>query len=67
MMQTKVYSPDLHIVYVIWSSNNKGRKTLYSACGRISAIKEYCNKHKIDYTNCKVKDYGDVHYLEVEV
>lgn len=66
-MQKKIYDPALHIAYIIYSSNKKDRKTLYSACGRISAIKEYCDKHKIDYANCKVKDYGDLHYLEVEV
>lgn len=66
-MQTKIYNPDYHIVYIVYSSNKKGRKTLDSGCGNIAAIKSYCDKHKIDYSNCKVKDYGDIHYLEVEV
>lgn len=61
----KIYDPCVSVAYVIYTCNKKNRKSLYSACGRISAIKEYCNKNKIDYSNCKDNTVDGCHYLEV--
>lgn len=64
-MQIKTYDPVMGVAYVIYNINKKGKKFLYSACGRISAIKEFCDKNKIDYNKCKDSAIDGVHYLEI--
>lgn len=62
----KVYEPASRISYIIYFSNKKGIKQLYSACGDIDSIKEYCDKWKINYSKCKDSTVDGVKYLEVE-
>lgn len=60
---TKIYDPTPFVAYVVYTSK-KGKKTLYSGCGRISAIKEYCDRNKIDYSKCTDSAVDGCHYLE---
>ena len=60
----KVYEPAPRVSYIIYFSNKKGRTQLYSACGNIDMIKEYCDKHKIDYSKCKDNTVEGCHYFE---
>ena len=59
----KIYSPSPRVVYVIYYSS-KNKKKLYSACGNISEIKEYCKRYSIDYEECEDNEISETHYLE---
>lgn len=59
---TKIYEPDMFISYVIYY-NEKSKKMLYSACGNLEAVVEYCKKNKIDYSKCKGDKVGYCYYL----
>lgn len=63
-MQEKIYNPTARVVYVIFTTNKKGKKNLYSACGNIDNIKEYCNRNGIDYSKCNINPIAGIHYLE---
>lgn len=60
----KIYNPTPRVVYVIFTTNKKEKKKLYSACGDIDRIKEYCNRNGIDYSKCNSNAIDGVHYLE---
>lgn len=61
----KLYDPALNIAYIIYFYNKKGKKILNNACGNIDAIKEYCDKQKIDYSKCKENAVDGIHYLDI--
>lgn len=61
----KIYGPTKGVVYIIYNTNKKGKKHLYSACGKIENIMDYCIKNKIDFTNCKDNTACGCYYLEV--
>lgn len=61
----KIYDPTPGVDYIIYIQNKKGKKHLYSACGKIENIMEYCIKNNIDFTNCKDNTFCGCHYLEV--
>lgn len=63
-MQVKIYDPTMGVAYVIYNINKKRKKSLYSSAGRISAIKEYCDKNKIDYSKCKENTVDGCKYFE---
>lgn len=60
----KIYDPEPRVSYIVFS-NKKNKKILYSACGSIDAIKDYCRKHNIDYSRCNDIAVAGVHYFEV--
>lgn len=60
----KIYNPAPRVVYVIFTTNKKGKKKLYSACGNLDSIKDYCNRHSIDYSKCCDNAVCGCHYLE---
>lgn len=62
-MFEKIYEPVPRVAYIIFS-NNKNKKILYSSCGNIDAIKDFCDKHKIDYSHCLENTVAGCHYLE---
>ena len=61
----KIYDPTPGVAYIIYLYNKKGKKQLYSACGKINNIKDYCIKNDICFTGCKDKTAAGVHYLEI--
>ena len=61
---TKIYSPTSNVAYVIFTTNKKGKKILFSACGNIDNIKDYCDNTGIDYSQCSSNAIDGVHYLE---
>lgn len=61
---TKIYEPAPCIAYLIFS-NIKNKKILYSSSGNIDAIKDYCIRYKIDYSNCRDHIVDGVKYLEL--
>lgn len=60
----KIYDPEPRVAYIVFS-NIKNKKILYSACGNINAIKDFCRKHNIDYSRCNEINLDGCHYLEI--
>jgi hypothetical protein len=62
----KIYDPAPGVAYIIYLYNKKGKKQLYSACGKINNIKDYCIKNGISFNSCKDNTVCGCHYLEVK-
>lgn len=59
----KIYDPTPGVAYIIYIQNKKSKKQLYSACGNIDNIKEYCIKNGISFTGCKDNTICGCHYF----
>lgn len=61
----KIYEPQKHISFILYLCNKKGKdKSLFYACGKSFAIKDYCKANKIDYSECVEYDNRGCHYFE---
>lgn len=60
----KIYDPSPRVAYLIFTTNKKGKKTLYSACGNIDEIKSFCDRNEIEYSECEDNEICENHYLE---
>ena len=47
----KIYEPQKYISFIMYLCNKKGKdRSLFYACGKSFAIKDYCKANKIDYS-----------------